>query len=160
MFFRPVDLTDREEMGAFLSEHFRYYTLNSWNKTQSYALNVKLPRLELTHEDREKAYDVVNGPAFWDAAQLLLHDWEQTNRGTVGFNGRSSGYLVLYSPTGSVLGDVESEGSIDDLQDRVRLVQSFDGLGDELLELLKQHCKGEEDEEGDEGCEKSSAVSG
>lgn len=160
MFFRPVDLTDREEMGAFLSEHFRYYTLNSWNKTQSYALNVKLPRLELTHDEREKAYGVIESTSFRDAAQLLLLVWEQENHCCVGFNGRSSGYLVLYGPTGGSFGDVDPEGPIDDLQNRVRLVQRFDGLGDELLELLKQHCKGEEDEEGDEGCEKSSAVSG
>jgi hypothetical protein len=153
MFYRPVDLTDREAMVSFLSEHFRYHA--------SYALNVKLPRLELSHDEREKAYEVVNDPAFRDAAQLLLHDWESggPKHYLVGFDGRSSGYLVLYGPTGRIFGYVDSEGDIGDLQDRVRLVQSFDGLGDRLLDLLKRFCKGEEDEEC-EGGEKRSVESG
>jgi len=139
MFFQPVDLTDREAMVEFLTTHFTYFTLSSWNKDTSYALNVKLPRLELTHDEREKAYAAIEDPTFWDAAQQLLYDWSSNNfpRCSAGFNGRSSGYLVLYSSTGCGLGDVDSEGPIDDLQDRVRLVQSFDGLGDRLLDLLK-----------------------
>jgi hypothetical protein len=126
-------------MVAFLTTHAIYFTLNSWNKTTSYALNVKLTRLELTHDEREKAYTIIEDPAFRDAAQQLLHNWEQENYGTVGFNGRSCGYLVLYGTTGGSVGDVDPEGPIDDLQDRVRLVQSFDGLGDKLLELLKSY---------------------
>lgn len=112
----------------------------------SYALKVKLPFLELTSEEREKAYYIINCPDFGDAVHELLHDWSAENRryGSVsaGFNGRSSGYLVLYVDW-PARGGLDhgcycfSEWDIEDLQRRVRLVQSFDGLGDRLLTCLK-----------------------
>lgn len=36
-FYRPVDLRSRHEMTQFLSSHFRYPTMNSWNGCTSYA---------------------------------------------------------------------------------------------------------------------------
>lgn len=32
-----VDLRSRGEMTMYLEQHFRYYTLNSWNGADSYA---------------------------------------------------------------------------------------------------------------------------
>ena len=39
-FYRPVDFRSRHEMTQFLSSHFRYPTMNSWNGCTSYACNV------------------------------------------------------------------------------------------------------------------------
>jgi len=41
MFFKPVDLRSQKAMVEFLSNHFRYNTMNSWNNSTSYANNIK-----------------------------------------------------------------------------------------------------------------------
>lgn len=45
-FSKKVDLRNREEMVKFLTSHFRYHTMNSWNNATSYAHNVKLYNFE------------------------------------------------------------------------------------------------------------------
>ena len=35
----------REEMISSLEKHFRYFTMNSWNRSTSYARNVKIRSL-------------------------------------------------------------------------------------------------------------------
>jgi hypothetical protein len=48
-FYRPVDLRSRAAMTAYLKNHFRYHTMNSWNRSTSYACNLKVNRLGLEH---------------------------------------------------------------------------------------------------------------
>lgn len=36
-FCRPVDLRSKQSMVAFLGNHPRYHTMNSWNNSTSYA---------------------------------------------------------------------------------------------------------------------------
>ena len=44
-FYTPVDLRSRADMTAYLENHFRYPTMNSWNQATSYACNLKVDRL-------------------------------------------------------------------------------------------------------------------
>ena len=51
-FSKQIDTDNRQAMAEFLANHFRYYTMNSWNRLTSYANNVKsknssLPSLSL-----------------------------------------------------------------------------------------------------------------
>ena len=46
MYYKEVDKRCRETMIAFLKKHFRYYTMNSWNKSTSYAKNIKLHNVD------------------------------------------------------------------------------------------------------------------
>ena len=41
-FYRRVDLRSRSSMTEFLRGHFRYNTLNHWNRSTSYANNIKI----------------------------------------------------------------------------------------------------------------------
>ncbi len=41
-FYTPVDLRSRADMTGFLKKHFRYHTMNSWNRSTSYACNLKI----------------------------------------------------------------------------------------------------------------------
>ena len=186
-FYHKVDRRSRKAMTEFLSEHFRYNTMNSWNRSTSYANNVKVGEIGLTHEqdmklfeimEREGAYDEIND-RIWEFG--FDHDW----RWQVGFNGRSGGYLVLYKggwkpdehksfctscgqknfksvtengcrcgrcgketrvdykqplknvftlPGQSVDMDEDfEEWTMDELRDRVELVEEFDRLCDEII---------------------------
>lgn len=97
-FYRAVDGRSRKGMIEFLSEHFRYDTMNSWNRATSYAQCVKLHHLGLAASDFDKACDVLQTAEASDAWQPVIDDFTeaQAGRATIGFNGRSGGYLVLY----------------------------------------------------------------
>jgi hypothetical protein len=85
---------------AFLSGHFRYHTMNSWNLGTSYAVQQKISQLNLTAEQRTACYamlDVEDSAVLCGYNEVLQafdrrHDycWQ------IGANGRSGGYLVLY----------------------------------------------------------------
>ena len=89
----------RKGMIEFLSGHFRYHTMNSWNQATSYAANVKLHRIKFPNKQvRDAAYELLDCPGSMDPINDLIeefdriHNWEYQ----VGFNGRSGGYIVLY----------------------------------------------------------------
>lgn len=157
MFYvKGIDITNDRQMFNFLKNHFQYYTMNSWNRQKSIAHNVKIYNLGLTGDSwtalsflQDDDYFVVN---------MMIEDWEAEHRGyKVGFNGRSGGYLVLYSATGgSAIPDTldydnyedykadmrDFYGSVkanrDELRDFVKLVQDFDRLCDELRDYVDE----------------------
>lgn len=97
-FNKKVDLRNRKEMVEFLTSHFRYNTMNSWNNSTSYAHNVKIYNLELTSKQFDKMWDIINTNEFYDEIQWLIDDFNENHnyKWQVGFNGKSDGYLVLY----------------------------------------------------------------
>ena len=99
-FSKKVDLRNREEMVKFLTSHFRYNTMNSWNNATSYAHNVKLYNLGLTEEQLDKAYEMLETDELYDLAfapDITMWNKRHNYEWQVGFNGRSGGYLVLYT---------------------------------------------------------------
>jgi hypothetical protein len=86
----------RKGMIEYLTQHFRYYTMNSWNNSTSYAANVKI-RNFVPRNLQDQAYALLEcEDAYYEINDILndfgrLHDW----RYQIGFNGRSNGYLVL-----------------------------------------------------------------
>lgn len=97
-FYRPADLGSRHEMTQFLSSHFRYPTMNSWNGCTSYACNLKITHLGLSSEEIDKLFDLIQTQEFFDAMDTLKQDFAATHNyiWQAWMNGRSGGYLVLY----------------------------------------------------------------
>lgn len=100
MFYQKVNRRSREAMAGFLARHYRYNTMNSWNRSTSYANDVKVPSLDIPQEFQDLAYDVAWGEVEapdWDIFfARTVSDFYQRTGYHIGFNGRSSGYLVLY----------------------------------------------------------------
>jgi len=100
MFFeKKVDLRSRAAMVAFLTSHYRYSTMNSWNRVSSYANKVKFHDLGLTNDQIDKAYEVLGADTnHWDEIDYPIDEFTRAMNGnyTIGSNGRSGGYLVLY----------------------------------------------------------------
>lgn len=94
------DLRRRQSILDFLQGHYRYDTMGSHNHATSYAQCVKIHRLPLTEDQRNVAYDLLSvecSNAFSFMSRRIREFTEQQGgRFTVGSNGRSSGYLVLY----------------------------------------------------------------
>lgn len=97
-FYQKTDRQSRTAMEEFLSNHFRYPTMNSWNRSTSYANNLKIYQLGLSHEQETKLLDIMGCEGAYDSINSMIrkfdeqHDWQWQ----AGFNGRSGGYLVLY----------------------------------------------------------------
>ena len=183
----PVNLDSRIEMIQYLQTHFRYPTMNSWNRADSYACNLKIHKLDLDPEMENKLLELLSFQEFFDSLQNLMDRFaeEHQYRWQVGMNGRSGGYLVLYegerrangyksfcricgqqnytstAQTGNVCGKCGSAGRVDfvsppmqaitfpgrgvdmnadyeewtmdQLRERVMLVQALDRLADDMV---------------------------
>lgn len=153
-FTTKVDTRSRKAMANFLTNHFRYYTMNSWNVSMSWANNVKIYKLGLPTEIENKLYDMLD-VEYWDSdlrlfIDDLIRDFEMKTGYTAGFNGRSDGYLVLYD-TDIVNGKLQchnrsvddytfdeymdkDEFDMQDLRNKVKLVQEFDELCNRIID--------------------------
>jgi len=99
MYNKQIDKRYRQTMVKFLKKHFRYNTMNSWNRSTSYANNIKLHNVEKP--------EAVDSDAWWEI--LWITDWQEKLSDLLedfsrkhnwqwqaGINGRSGGYVVLY----------------------------------------------------------------
>lgn len=161
-YYIKVDLRSRKAMINFLKKHYRYHTLNSWNCSTSYANNVKVYNLGLTSAEENKLYELLEMSEFYDRISFYFDDFARdfNYQWQAGFNGRSSGYIVLYKgyvkkngyksirseppfeygiyPGRSVdMGEDFSEWDIYTLRERVLLVSRFDKMCDSILKEVK-----------------------
>ena len=164
MFYQKVNRRSREAMTGFLIRHYRYNTMNSWNRSTSYANNVKIQNLAIPGDLQDLAYDVASGEVEapdWDISfARTVSDFYRRTGYHIGFNGRSSGYLVLYEAQAYEDGAYSiypgrpidmcedfSGWNLSDLRRRVELVQDFDRTCDRLREsfifMLEHYIPGE-----------------
>ena len=169
MFYKSgVDICNTKSMWNFLKEHFTYSTMNSWNRLESIANNVKLYNLNLEGDwtnvikyltdaaDCGGLQDIIDG-------ELRAFDEKYYPSYRVGFNGRSSGYLVLYSEyhNNSILPECVTDYDTyedfkedikefsgarvsdfnSDLREAVYVVRDFDKLCDNLRDLVNEFSK-------------------
>jgi len=154
MFYEKVNLRSKKAMVDFLRGHFRYYTMNSWNRSTSYANCIKVH--EVSHNTKRVDNETLFGMLCCDTWNTIMtkilsgFDAEHSYEWQIGTNGRSDGYLVLYrgrSPKGCYPGravDQDEDFSLwntDNLKLRVKLVQSFDRTCDEVVETYLELCR-------------------
>ena len=96
-----VDICSVKSMFNFINNHFKYWTMNSWNRLESIANNVKLYNLGLDGDwgtALDFLYDEDDCGDLQYQLRELVRDWERKHPGyTIGYNGRSDGYLVIYN---------------------------------------------------------------
>lgn len=163
-YYREIDTTNRKEMITFLTTHFRYFTMNSWNGVRSYANDIKIYHLGIEDQSIiDKAYDTLRDDIDTTELDFIIKDtiesFEREHKTAVGFNGRSGGYLVLYYTEighenkinvfpGQSLGSSDKEDFEDwedfELKDLVDLITAFDKLCDELREIYITYLKASE----------------
>ena len=96
-----VDICSAKSMFNFINEHFKYWTMNSWNRLESIANNVKVYNLGLDGDWGNALFYLYYDDDIRDLQSEIsfrIHDWEREHPGyALGFNGRSDGYLVMYN---------------------------------------------------------------
>lgn len=144
-------------MSDFLSNHFRYRTGNYASLSSSYAQNMKITNFNFP----DNAFNILERYEVGDAISCCVENFTYENSGfTCYFNGRSGGYLVLHvkpgekslvSAAGIDEGEDFSSWDIYDLKGRVKLIQSFDQLCDDIVSTFRYFCENYvivKDEEG------------
>ena len=99
MFYKEVDKRHRETLIAFLKKHFRYHTMNSWNRSTSYANCIKLHRVDKPSDiDNDTWWEMVMIAEWQEKMSDLLEDFSRKYnwQWQAGINGRNGGYVVLY----------------------------------------------------------------
>ena len=99
MFYKEVDKRYRKPMTDFLQKHLRYDTMNSWNKSTSYANNIKLHNFDKPADINENIlWEMLEVTQWQDRLSVLLEDFGREHNWLwqAGINGRSGGYIVLY----------------------------------------------------------------
>jgi len=142
-FIQEVDTQSREAMIEYLAGHFRYYTMGSHNLSTSYAHNMKIYEAGFG-EVESKVFELIECEEYWwqinDLVALFAEEHSYTWQ--AGFNGRSSGYLVLYQGKGKDgvycgrgvdQGEDFADWDMDQLRDRVKLIRDFDRLAEDIL---------------------------
>ena len=146
-------------MTDFLVNHFRYDTMHSWNCATSWANNLKIYQV-IPSDLQDKVYQMIETDNFYHEINYLISEYGLSNdyRFQAGFNGRSCGYLVMYSgyeevkqfngrtvtqlhtyPGRSVDSYYESDYedmSLDEIRSIVSRVQEFDTLCDDIIALV------------------------
>lgn len=159
MFYKKgIDITNDKQMFNFLKNHFEYYIMNSWNRLDTIANNVKLYNLNLSG-DWCVALSLLERDSY-DEINIMINQWQEYHPGyEVYFNGRSGGYLVLKNKDNNyhILPEeiIEAEdydeykryckefyGSVranrNDLRFYTQLVQDFDKLCDDLRDYCDE----------------------
>lgn len=97
-FYQEVDTNSRNAMVAFLKNHPRYPTANSWNSSTSYSCDLKIHHLDLPRNIEDKLQLMLDTEELADIRTELLENFDRTHAyfWQAAMNGRSGGYLVLY----------------------------------------------------------------
>ena len=99
MFYKEVNKRYKEAMTAFLKKHFRYNTMNSWNRSTSYANCIKLYSTDKPDDvDNDTWREMLWITEWQEKMSDLLEDFGRKHnwQWQAGINGKSGGYVVLY----------------------------------------------------------------
>lgn len=79
-------------------KRIRYYTMNSWNLSTAPAYNLKVYNV-IDNDLQNKVYELMESDYFYDDINWMIEEFDRefNYEWQAGFNGRSGGYLVLYS---------------------------------------------------------------
>lgn len=97
-FRQDVDKRSKEAMAEYLAGHFRYPTMNAWNRSTSYACDLKVTHLGLPPSVIDTLFDMMDADGFYDPLNDLVEQFGHDHgfMWQAGWNGRSGGYIVLY----------------------------------------------------------------
>lgn len=155
-FEQRINQQSRKAMVDFLTSHTRYDTLNSWNKSTSYAHCIKLHHsLGLPSDIDNTKYDMISNDEWRNHMDGLIDQFDKDHNYSwqVRINGRSGGYLVLYQggianckiicyPCKSMDQDEDfHDWDIDQLIDRVDLICDFDRLVADIVMEFAAFCR-------------------
>lgn len=97
VFFTGLKEKTLEQKFQYIKNHYVYNVMNSQNRLQSIANNIKIYNLELTNEQIDKFFELISidEELLYANLQFSIEDFEDITNTNIFFNGRSNGYLVI-----------------------------------------------------------------
>ena len=141
MYFKEINIDNDKEVLDFLKNHKKHGPMNTWNMLYGYSNNIKIYNLDVTDEEKEKLYDLLDldESSFGIQMQFDMLN-EEFNAKHPGYyvivNGRSGGYLVLSSDN---VRDYQNEVnypeelSVDQRRELAEMVMDFDKFCDDYI---------------------------
>lgn len=141
MNFKEINLDNDKEVLDFLKNHKKYSLMNTWNMLYGYSNNIKIYNLDVTDEEKEKLYDLLDlDESSFDIQMQFDMLNEEFNGKHPGYyvivNGRSGGYLVLSSDN---VRDYQNEVnypeelSVDQRRELAEMMMDFDKFCDDYI---------------------------
>lgn len=141
MYFKEINLDNDKKVLDFLKNHKKYILMNTWNILYGYSNNIKIYNLDVTDEEKEKLYDLLDlDESSFDIQMQFDILNEEFNAKYPGYyvivNGRSGGYLVLSSDN---VRDYQNEVnypeelSVDQRREIAEMVMDFDKFCDDYI---------------------------
>lgn len=161
-FAKEVDLENEEAVFTFLKEHPLYFLMNSWNRLQIFAQNIKIYNLDVDKEISDKLFELldVDSPDVQFIFDDNISDFKEENPGyTIHTNGRSGGYLILAPSQNdrgklsnmvdtiknyNTLNDLKEDYDFEEFKDLAKTVMNFDKACDSIIQSvvsLAENCE-------------------
>ena len=104
LFYNGLKENTLEKKFEYIKEHFKYFTMNSWNGLKSIANNIKVYNLNLDNEIIDKSFEIISNSQYCDNVyenlNFTIEEFERLTNAEIFFNGRSGGYIVLTPKNG------------------------------------------------------------
>lgn len=138
-------MIEKAKMIEFLRDHQRYWTNNSWNLSTSYSARVKIYDF-VPRKLMDQAWQMLEMPQVYATIDDRLFEFNDENKPySIGFNGRSNGYLVMHYDTYSMRSidgkAVYEDMDDDDLKSRYALVKAFDQAVRDCKAIFLRYCR-------------------
>lgn len=165
-FTKEVDLKNDEAVFKYLKKHPRYFLMNSWNRLQTFAQNIKIYNLGVDREISDKLFDLldVDSPDVKFIFEDNIEFFNEENPGyTIYTNGRSGGYMIL-APNENrsnfcdmvdtvnnydTLNDLKEDYDFEEFRTLAETVMNFDRACDNIIQAvvsLAENCEIVEEE--------------
>lgn len=167
IFAKEVDLKNDEAVFEYLKKHPRYFLMNSWNRLQTFAQNIKIYNLGVDRDIEDKLFEMLDVDSI-DVKFTYedgVNDFEEENPGyTIYTNGRSGGYLILASSQNDrgklsnmvdavnnydTLDDLKEDYDFEEFRTLAETVMNFDRACDNIIQAvvsLAENCEIVEEE--------------
>lgn len=146
---------NQEIMKTYLKEFYRYPLLNSWNGVYGYAIKVKVWDFNFNSKVQDFFLSAISTQEFYDILRYTINDKEMELRQkfnlrdslSIGQNGRSGGYLVLYhllsnDNSNQFWTDEEIDNmEYSELKDNYEILKCFAELKNDLKKVIEDLAK-------------------
>lgn len=131
VFHEKVDLRSKEKIIGFLESHEMY--------GGNYSHNMKVYKFNFP----DNSYSMLEVGEVQDSISMIIEDWSYGLDYECYFEGRSGGHAVLhYKNSKPHFSEEEPEEmTFSELKDKVKIVQKFDELCDDIVSSFRYFCE-------------------
>ena len=141
-FTKEVDLENEEAVFKYLKEHPLYWLMNSWNRLQTFAQNIKIYNLNVDKEVEDKLYELLDVESLdiKFAYEDGVNDFEEENPGYIILapNENRSNFCDMVDTINNydTLDELKEDYDFEAFKDLAKTVMNFDRACDDIIQNI------------------------